>query len=191
MKTVIGVCGYSGAGKSTFCREMAARFGLPVLATGEIVRREAAARGHPLTPESIARVSDEIREETGGRFLRILEPDLARGFETAPAVLLDCLREESDLQTLRELADRVHLIAIAAPGALRAARALGRGRPGDPATEAELRALYATEQRLGVARLLANAGSVLDNDGDLEGFIARAAKVVEGILAAAPGEGKW
>jgi dephospho-CoA kinase len=183
MKTVIGVCGYSGAGKSTFCREMAARFGLPVLATGEIVRRQVVERGFPLTPESIARVSDQIREETGQRFLRILEPDLCRIFESAPAVLLDCLREESDLLTVRGLADRVALVAIAAPDEVRAARALGRGRPGDPADRSELLALYATEQRLGVAELLTSAGFVVDNEEDLEGFIARAAAAVGAILA--------
>lgn len=183
MRTVIGVCGYSGAGKSTFCRAMAARFQLPVLATGEIVRRRVTERGHLLTPESIARVSDQIREETGGRFLRILEPDLRRSFESAPAVLIDCLREESDLLTVRELADLVALVAIAAADEVRAARALGRGRPGDPASHGELLALYATEQRLGVSHLLASAGFVVDNEGDLEGFIARAAAVVGGILA--------
>ena len=182
MSTVIGVCGYSGAGKSTFCREMAVRFHLPVLATGEIVRRQVAERGHPLTPESIARVSDEIREETGRRFLRILEPDLRRSFESAPAVLLDCLREESDLLTVRELADRLVVVAIIATDEVRATRTLGRGRPGDPAGQRELLSLHATEQRLGVPQLVAGADYVVHNEGDLGAFIACSAAVVEAIL---------
>jgi len=185
VRTVLGVCGFSGAGKSTFCREMARRFDLPLFATGDIVRREVAARGYALNPETIARVSDQIRTETGGRFLRILEPDLRRAFASKPAVLIDCLREESDLLAIQDLADRIVLIAITAPDETRAARALHRSRPGDPVSHAELQALHAMEQRLGVANLLRAAGHTVHNDGDLGSFIERAAAVVEGILSTA------
>jgi len=182
---VIGVCGFSGAGKSTFCREMARRFRLPLLSTGEVVRREVVARGHALTPESIVRVSEEIRRETGRRFVRILEPDLRADFLAAPAVLLDCLREESDLLALREMSYRVVLVAVAAADDVRAARALTRSRPGDPTGTAGLQALQETERRLGVDRLVAGADHVLGNDGDLDSFLARSAAVVEEILGTA------
>lgn len=183
MRTLLGVCGFSGAGKSTFCREMARRFDLPLFATGEIVRREVAARGHALTPETIARVSDQIRAETGGRFLRILEPDLHQAFASKPAVLVDCLREESDLLAVRDLADRIVLIAITAPDETRAARALGRSRPGDPVSREELQELHRMEQRLGVAVLLQSADYAVHNDGDLDSFIERAAAVVWALLS--------
>ena len=49
---MIGVCGFSGAGKTTFAAEMALRFRLPVLATGEVVRRRLIERGEALTPET-------------------------------------------------------------------------------------------------------------------------------------------
>jgi dephospho-CoA kinase len=179
---VIGVCGFSGAGKSTFCREMARRFRLPLLSTGEVVRREVIVRGHPLTPESIVRVSDEIRRETGQRFVRILKPDLRAGFLSALAVLLDCLREEADLLALREMSYRVVLVAVAAAEEVRAARALARSRPGDPAGLAGLLALQETELRLGVDRLVARADHVVGNDGGLDLFLARSAAVVEEIL---------
>lgn len=183
MRIILGVCGFSGAGKSTFCREMSRRFDLPLFATGEIVRREVAARGHALNPETIARVSDEIREETGGQFLRILEADLRCAFESQPAVLIDCLREESDLLAVRDLADRIVLIAITAPDEIRAARALGRSRPGDPISHEELQALHTIEQRLGVTDLLRTANYAVHNDGDLDEFIERAAAVVGDVLA--------
>lgn len=180
---IIGVCGYSGAGKSTFCREMARRFQLPVLSTGEIVRRRVAERGDPLTPESIARVSDEIRRETGGRFLLVLERDLA-GLGPGPAVLVDCLREPSDRLALRELSDRTALVAITAADEVRASRLLARGRPGDPASRAGLLALDEAERRLGAAGLLADADYVIGNDKDgLGPFVKRSAAVVERILA--------
>jgi len=182
VSTIIGVCGYSGAGKTTFCREMARRFELPVLSTGEVVRHRVLARGLDLTPEIIARVSDEIREETGGRFLRILEPNLLDRFVLSPAVLLDCLREESDLVTARELADRVVLIAITAGEEVRAARSRGRGRPGDPASRQAALTLDAIERRLGADRLLASADYVLSNDGRLDQLVERATAVVSGIL---------
>lgn len=181
-RTVIGVCGFSGAGKSTFCREMARRFRLPLLSTGVVVRREVAARGHALTPESIVRVSDEIRRETGGRFVRILEADLRAAFLSAPAVFLDCLREESDLLALREMSYRVVLVAVAAAEEARTARSLARGRPGDPAGLSGLLALQETELRLGVDRLVAGADHVVGNDGGLDSFLARSAAVVEEIL---------
>lgn len=182
MRTILGVCGFSGAGKSTFCREMARRFDLPLFATGEIVRREVAARGYALNPETIARVSDQIRAETEGRFLRILEPDLLHAFESKPAVLVDCLREESDLLAVQDLADRIVLIAITAPEEIRTARALHRSRPGDPISYEELQALHAIEQRLGVADLLRIADHTIHNDGDLGSFVERAAAVVKTIL---------
>jgi hypothetical protein len=182
VSTVIGVCGFSGAGKSTFCREMARRFRLPLLSTGEVVRREVLARGHALTPASIARVSDEIRRETGQRFVRILEPDLRAGFAAAPAVLLDCLREKSDLLALREMSYRVTLVAIVAADDVRAARALGRGRAGDPTGLAGLRSLQESERRLGVGLLVAQAGYVVGNEGDLASFLAGSAAVIEEIL---------
>lgn len=184
MRTVLGVCGFSGAGKSTFCREMARRFGLPLLSTGEVVRREVVARGHPLTPASIARVSDEIRRETGHRFVRILEPDLHASFLSAPAVFVDCLREEADLLALRVMADRVALVAVVATEEVRTARALGRGRAGDPAGLAEILALQENERRLGVDRLIAGADYVVGNDGELSSLIERAVAVVGEILAA-------
>jgi dephospho-CoA kinase len=183
VSTVIGVCGYSGAGKTTFCREMARRFPLPVLSTGEFVRRRLAGRGEALTPENIARASDEIRLETGQRFVRVLAPDLMRSFSSSPAVLLDCLREESDLSALRELEYRVALVAIAAEDDVRALRSRGRERPGDPISPAGLLALNERERQLGVERLIAVADYVIANDGDLGQFIARAAAVVGDILA--------
>jgi dephospho-CoA kinase len=182
VRTLLGVCGFSGAGKSTFCREMARRFELPLFATGEIVRREVAARGYELSPETIATVSDQIRAETGGRFLRILESDLRRAFTSRPAVLVDCLREESDLLAVQDLADRIVLIAITAPDEIRTARALGRSRPGDPVSREELQELHAIEQRLGVADLLRIADHTVHNDGDLGNFVERAASVVGEIL---------
>ncbi len=182
MRTILGVCGFSGAGKSTFCREMARRFDLPFFATGDVVRREVAARGYTLNPETIARVSDQIRAETGGRFLRILESDLRRAFESKQAVLIDCLREESDLLAVQDLADRIVLIAISAPDDSRVARALGRSRPGDPISHEELQALHVIEQRLGVANLLQTADHTVHNDGDLGSFIEHAAVVLKTIL---------
>jgi dephospho-CoA kinase len=181
VRTIIGVCGLSGAGKTTFCREMARRFPLPVLSTGEAVRRRAAERGYELTPENIARVSDEIRQETGQHFLRIFERDL-EDLSGSPAVLVDCLREDNDLLTLRELSDRAVLVAIIAADETRAFRLLGRNRPGDPTSRAGLRDLDETERRLGVPRLIAAADYVLGNDGDLEGFVERSVAVIERIL---------
>jgi dephospho-CoA kinase len=185
VRTILGVCGFSGAGKSTFCREMARRFDLPLFATGEIVRREVTARGFALNPETIARVSDQIRAETGGRFLRILETDLRHAFASKPAVLVDCLREESDLLAIRDLADRIVLIAITAPDDTRAARALGRSRPGDPVSREELQELHRMERRLGVADLLRSADHTVHNDGDLDSFVERATVVVAKILKGA------
>jgi dephospho-CoA kinase len=180
MIPLIGVCGYSGSGKTTFCKEMARRFSLPCLSTGEIVRRRAAERGYELTPESIVRVSDEIRRETGQFFLRVLEPDLA---VDAPAVLIDCLREDNDLLALRELSDRATLVAITAADEVRASRLLGRGRPGDPKDRQGLRDLDETERRMGADRLISAAGCVLGNDGDLAPFIERSAAAVAEILS--------
>ena len=183
MITLIGVCGYSGSGKTTFCKAMSQRFSLPILSTGEIVRRRVIERGYALTPENIARVSDEIRQETGQYFLRILKPDLE---VNAPAVLIDCLREDNDLLTLRELSDRATLVAITAADEVRAARLLGRVRPGDPTNRAGLRDLDETERRMGADRLIAAADYVLGNDGDLDRFIERSAVVIEEILSGRP-----
>lgn len=179
MSTLIGVCGYSGAGKTTFCREMSRRFSLPCLSTGEIVRRRAVERGYALTPENITRVSDEIRRETDQFFLRILAPEL----ESVGAALIDCLREDNDLLALRELSDRATLVAVTAAAEVRASRLLERARPGDPASQEGCRDLDETEKRLGADRLLAAADYVLGNDDDLDGFIKRATTVVQEILS--------
>ena len=185
MIPLIGVCGYSGSGKTTFCKEVSRRFSLPVLSTGEVVRRRIAERGYTLTPENITRVSDEIRQETDQYFLRILVPDL-KGFASSPAVLIDCLREDNDLLTLRELSERATLVAVTAADEVRAARLLGRGRPGDPTAREGLRNLDETERRLGADRLLAAADYVLCNDGDLGSFIERSAAAVAEILSGQP-----
>lgn len=182
--TVIGVCGFSAAGKTTFAAEMALRFRLPVLATGEVVRGRLIQRGEALTPEAIARVSDEIRQETGGRFVRVLAPQLARSLAGSPVVLVDCLREESDLLALQELSYRVALVAVTAEESVRIARAQGRAREGDPLTLDGFRSLDERERRLGVDRLVAGAEHQLDNDGTLGDFVGRAAAVVNAILAA-------
>jgi dephospho-CoA kinase len=185
MIPLIGVCGYSGAGKTTFCKEMSRRFSLPVLSTGEIVRRRTIERGYELTPENIAHVSDEIRSEAGQFFLRVLVPDL-KGVGSSPAVLIDCLREDNDLLTLRELSDRTTLVAVTAADEVRASRLLGRGRPGDSTSQDGCRDLAETEKRLGADRLLVAADYVLGNDGDLDRFIEHSATVVREILSGRP-----
>jgi dephospho-CoA kinase len=185
MIPLIGVCGYSGSGKTTFCKEMSGRFSLPCLSTGEIVRRRVAEQGYARTPENITRVSDEIRKETDQFFLRILVPDLNR-LSSSPAVLIDCLREDNDFLTLRELSDRSTLVAITAAAEVRASRLLGRVRPGDPTSQDGIRDLDETERRLGADRLIAAADYVLGNNGDLNQFIERSAAVVQEILSGRP-----
>ncbi len=185
MIPLIGVCGYSGSGKTTFCKEMSRRFSLPCVSTGEIVRRRVSERGYTLTPENIARVSDEIRRETHQFFLRILAPEL-NGLGSSPAVLIDCLREDNDLLTLRELSDHATLVAVTAEAEVRASRLLGRVRPGDPTDRDGLRDLDETEKRLGADRLIAAADYVLGNDSDLGRFIERSAHVVQEILSGRP-----
>jgi dephospho-CoA kinase len=121
------IVGMPASGKN-IARTYAESRRLPYHATGDIVRAEITKRGINPAPESMARISDELRGQDGMGVTRLaLAAALA---ENADAVFLEGMRSWPEIDLIRKEAECV-VVAFLAPRRIRRMRMIGRGRPDD------------------------------------------------------------
>ncbi len=121
------IVGMPAAGKG-IAESYANEKGYPYHATGDVVRAEAKARGLKPGPETMARISDELRGEDGMGVTRIA---LRRALEEkSRIVFLEGMRSWQEIELIREQAEAV-VVAFLAPRHVRRRRIIARGRPDD------------------------------------------------------------
>lgn len=172
---IIGFVGLPGSGKSV-ASDVAREMGFPVLVMGDIIRREAAARGLEPSDENLGRVGNMLRASEG--------PDAVarRTLERAgkeKMVIVDGLRSKAEADFFSANCGEFHLINIAAPANSRIRWLESRGRPDDPRAPsassagqmpAALEQREGREMGWGMSEAMKEADLVLRNDGDLEEF---------------------
>src|SRR4030042_3618060 len=163
MKLTIGLVGYSCAGKGTFYEFVREKYIIPRISTGDLLRQEVARRGLDLTPTNIAKVSDQIREETDNKFMQIAEEALNASFSSSEVVLIDSVRQSEDLEVLKQYCHDLTTIAIVSSQEQRYKRMTSRTRQGDPITWEEFLLLNQKEKSLGIDNLINDANYRVSN----------------------------
>lgn len=177
---VIGLTGPNASGKGTVAKLLIQR-GFRYHSLSDIVREEALAAGLTTGRDDLIATGNRLRRE-GGPFVlaaRII-PRLG------PRDVVDSIRNPSEVEALRQGARGFFLLGVTASPAVRYARALARGRAGDPTEgleaflrkEAEENGTDPDSQRLDATfalsdEILTNDQEISDLDSRLELLLAR------------------
>ena len=176
---VIGVVGYPASGKGEFSR-IAGEEGVSVVVMGDVIRREAAKAGLGTSDAALGEMAIRLREERGMdvvALLTIREVEALR----APVLLIDGLRGDAEARRFRERFPGFLLVGIVSEFGNRLARSSARGRSDDLSRAEELRNRDRREEGFGLARALAEADLVLENNGSLKEFEGKARAFFERI----------
>lgn len=182
MSLTICLIGYSNSGKETFYQAVCEVYPIPRITTGDIVRKEVRERGLSLTSQNISLVSDMIRVETNNNFMSVAEEEIKKILKQSSVLLVDCLRELTDLQTIREYSEENRTIAILSHTLRRYARMISRNREGDPSSLEDFIKLEEKERCLGVEDLILSADYKIENNGTIEEYQKRSRKLIKTIL---------
>ncbi len=176
---VIGLTGTNGSGKTTLANHLQAKGFYPLSLSDEI--REELQRLHlPVDRPHMIEKGNELRRNYGQnvlavRTLRKIQPD--RNYT------VDSIRHPTEIEALRGL-QGFHLLHVDAPLRVRYERALQRQDARTPKTYEEFVELEARElsgstpegQNLNACAAMADV--VLQNDGTVEQFLAKAEKQI-------------
>jgi dCMP deaminase len=138
---ILGVSGLNASGKGEVVSFLTQR-SFAAHSLSDVIRSELAARGVPETRERMIETGRALRAADGPgalakRLLPRLEPDRN--------TVIDSIRHPAEVEALRAAGPRFRLIWVDAEEPTRFARMRARGRPGDPASLADLQRLEALE----------------------------------------------
>lgn len=162
-KTVIGVAGMPGAGKSLVTR-IAERMGYSVVIMGDVVREEIKKRGLPLTPEKTGAVMLKLREEEG---LAVIAKRCIPKIENAKSdrVVVDGLRSLYELEEYKKHFKKFVSIAIHASPETRFQRLFRRKRSDDPQGWTTFHEREMRELSVGLGDLIVLSDYLIVNEG--------------------------
>ncbi|WP_457492247.1 AAA family ATPase [Tardiphaga sp. P5_C7] len=168
MSILLGVTGYSGAGKTTAIDYVSERTGAERIYVGQLVSDEVLRRGLPPGADSDREVRVKLRELHGMAGLAILAaPAVQISIDRGKRVIIDAVCCLEEIEFYRERFDlTAPLISIEASFDIRAQRTATR--PTKPMSAKELRErdeLEVNKFRTDLAILAATTS--IDNSGDL------------------------
>src|SRR5690348_12022334 len=175
-KTVIVVVGMPGAGKS-LASSVAARRGVPVFVSGDIIRAEAKRRNLSPTRENLAKLMFRIRKEEGmGAVAKRLAPLIDK--IDANLFVYEGAR---NIEEIEELSRKygIFTIAIHASPESRFRRLQKRGRSDRPRNWADFLERDERELKVGVGKLIANADRVVENEDTKNDLKRRTARLLK------------
>ncbi len=199
---VIGFTGMPGSGKSE-AMDVAKARRIPVVRMGDLIWEEVDRQGLPRDAANVGKVANAMRASHGKEVWAIRtcdrvraivadsegEPDVAGGAPTtvdedkarsARLVLIDGIRSHEEVETFRaQLGDDFTLVAIHTDPDHRFDRLVKRARADDSRDVSVLKARDERELGWGIARTIALADEMIVNDGSLEQFRQRVAKMLD------------
>ena len=102
---VIGAVGQNGSGKDEVLKYLRVKYGVPFLATGDIVREIASKEGVEPTRENLGKISDRYFREFGkGYFVKLLADKIrGTGWKIAG---ISGIRSQNDVSILKDIFDK-------------------------------------------------------------------------------------
>jgi len=180
-KTVVGVAGMPGAGKTVITR-VAKEKGYSIVVMGDEVREETKRRGLEPTPENVGKIMLKLREEEGPTVVaQKCIPKIANA--SADIVLVDGIRSLNEVDKFKKSFPQFTLISVHSSPDTRFGRLFRRKRSDDPEgwevfLERDLR-----ELSVGQGNVIAMADHMIVNEGILEEFKAKIQEVLEAATA--------
>ena len=171
MGRVIAVCGLPASGKGEFAAVLA-ESGIPVLSMGDMVRAEVKKRDIEEYPEVFGEVAQQLRQQFGDDVLAVrLCSAVDDLLEDHNIVLIEGLRGVAEYDVFfAHWQERFSTVAVTAEVDVRFHRIQMRGRAEDGDRES-LKIRDEREIGWGLDKLIVQADSVIDNDGNLVEFI--------------------
>jgi dephospho-CoA kinase/pyruvate-formate lyase-activating enzyme len=165
---VIGIVGLPASGKGEFAR-IASEMKIPVIVMGDIIRNEVKAKGLEPTDTNFGVIANRLRSELGmDAIAKLCIPEVEK--QTAPLVLIDGIRGDSEVKLFRKAFFGFKLIRIDSSFENRLSRVASRGRSDDFHTDDELHNRDERELGWGLGKALKQADVQIANNGTLEGF---------------------
>ena len=171
MGRVIAVCGLPASGKGEFAAVLA-ESGIPVLSMGDMVRAEVKKRNIEEYPEVFGEVAQQLRQQFGDDVLAVrLCSAVDNLLEDHNIVLIEGLRGVAEYDVFfAHWQERFSTVAVTAEVDVRFHRIQMRGRAEDGDRDS-LKIRDEREIGWGLDKLIVQADSVIDNDGNLVEFI--------------------
>lgn len=165
---MIGVVGYPASGKGEFSR-IAHEMGIPVVVMGDAIREAVKAKGVAPTDINLGTTATQLRAEHGADIVaRLCIPLIER--QRAPMVLVDGIRSDREVEVFRARFRDFYLIGLKASFGTRLKRLMARGRSDDARAAEELQMRDQREEGWGLARAMAMADCIIENEHDLGRF---------------------
>jgi dephospho-CoA kinase len=162
-KTVIGVAGMPGSGKTVVTR-IAERMGYSVVIMGDIVREETEKRRLPLTLENVGKVMLELRKEEGSS---VVAKRCISKIENAKSnvVVVDGLRSLQEAEEYKRHFKKFVLVAVHSSPETRFQRLFRRKRSDDPKGWRTFNERDVRELSVGLGDVIATADHMIINEG--------------------------
>jgi dephospho-CoA kinase len=176
---VIGVVGLPASGKGEFSK-IAAAMNVPVIVMGDMIRRAVLEAGREPTDANLGAMANKLRSEQGmDAIAQLCIPEIGR--QTAPLILIDGIRGDSEVKLFRKVFPGFTLISIDSSFENRLSRVAARGRSDDFQTSEELHNRDERELGWGLGNALEQADMKIKNNGTLDEFSLAVNKILDVI----------
>jgi dephospho-CoA kinase len=165
---VIGVVGLPASGKGEFSK-IASGMGIPVIVMGDIIRKAVNEAGLLPNDSNFGATANRLREEGGmDAIAKLCVPEIQK--QSAPLVLIDGIRGDSEVAVFRKHFPGFVLISIDSSFENRLGRIAARARSDDFSSADALRNRDDRETKWGLLNALKHADRHISNEGTLEDF---------------------
>ena len=165
---VIGVVGMPASGKGEFSR-IAQETGIPVIVMGDMIRRAVQDAGLIPSDTNFGATANRLRAERGmDAIAQLCIPEIQK--QSAPLVLVDGIRGDTEVALFRKNFPGFTLISIESSFENRLARIAARARSDDFTTADALHNRDTRELGWGLGNALKEADVHLENEGTLAEF---------------------
>jgi len=167
---IIGVIGQNGSGKDEALRYLRAKYDVPFLSTGDMVREIAAKEGKEPTRENLQEISERYFREFGrGCFVKLAAEKIQQNGWTVGGI--SGIRSSDDVKVLRDKlgANFILINVYVSNAAVRFERMQARHEGRDPQTWEQFQRNERAEEEIFHIRSAAQSADLsLGNDGKLE-----------------------
>lgn len=167
-RSVIGITGLPGAGKSEVADICARLLNGKIYSMGEVVRKETENRGMKPTSKNIRNISIKLREEHGKDVIAKLLIDKLKKRDHGRPQIIEGIRSPDEIERLRDhFSDQLIMLGIHSPYDTRLKRIKSRKRSDDTPTSEFLSKRDQKEANFGVQEAITKSDYIITNDGSL------------------------